>query len=351
MTTRVPFVPPQPPTTAVMGGRPVSSSTWTNASEQVNYLLGHGAQIIPATHMHVAISAGASKDLRFKVVMPYAATTLLWVVALRSSHATASSTVAISTPTGGTAVSYGVGAARGSAPIRHIEQRTSKVGTATEISIRIAPTVQGVYVESVSCFAMPRLSLALDSTDYGVDSASQMPRQPIYSASFGTGLGLSVLAGTAATCLTRARRCGLMHMPIPDNSTDAFAVTGATNLYGDSTPIGCAPALARKLYGSSTTGTLTAEVLAWQSGAGGTTYGVCNATTVSGATLTVNLGTAGSRLTTTPTWYSGTVAVDCEDLTASDGRRSTRWDDTLWTANRTAGADTIYIATISGYEA
>lgn len=349
MTTRVPFAPPQPPTYPVMSGRPVSSSTWGPASELVNYLMGHGAQVIPATHVPITIAAAASKDIRFKAVLPYACTTLLWTVSARSTGA-ASSSLAVTTPTSGSSVSYSVSTQRGNAPIRHIEQRTSKSGTAQEISIRLAPTTYGVSDIMIGCVALPRATLVQDTTDRGIDAATEAPRQPIYTSASGAGISLGQLAQQGDLALVRARRNGIFAMPLPDNTSDAISVTGATTLYGAAGPIGGSPVLARKLYSTSTTGLVTCEVLAWAS-VGATTYGAVTGAATSGGTLTVNLGTAGSRLTTTPTWYSGTVSMDCEDLTASDGRRSTRWDDLTWTANRTAGADTIYVATISGYEA
>lgn len=361
MTVSVPMQPALPAITAILGGRPVSASTWMAASQLVNHLLGRGACVIPAFHPGLAagIVAGTTRDFRFRTVLQAQTVALTWEVQLRSlaGLGAASAIVAITTPTSGSSVSYTVPA--GSAltlphTIRHVEQRTSQSASEVEINIRLAPTVNDVEVLSISCWAIPRAALDRTSTEYGIDQATQGPRQDIFVDPSSGGRSLNALMLDAVIASTTARRIGLLHLGLPDASGDAFQVTGAMGaLYAGGGPI-----LTRKIGRAATTGTVSCRVLAWAS-VGGTTWGTLQIDTTSGGvgTATIPLGSAGAKLTTTPTWYplvadaAKTFSVDCEDLTEPDGLPGSTFDDVSFQASLDGAAATIYIATISCWEA
>ncbi len=280
---------------------------------------------------------------------------LAWVVSLRSRDAARATDVTITAPTGTGTAQTVIAATVDALPFIYIEPRASQSSAETEVTIRLAVgAVAACDVMSISCFAISRGQLAQSSTDHGIDDYSVSPRQPIFDGGSGTGRSLGEALRVTQTAITTARRVGLFQLGLPDNSGDAIQLVSAVYLALYTGGVQC---LARKLYTSSTTGTVSCKALAWASStAGGGTYATMRVNTTSGGTgvTTLALGTSGARLTTTPTWYpnnAATFSVACEDLTTSDGLRGAAWDEVTFDALVNAGPATVYIATISGWEA
>ena len=344
----VPYCPPGPTPLPVQGGRPVSSTTWQAAALMSNYLLGHGSEVIPwhRPALSSGIPAGSTLDFRFRTALQAQTVALLWLVNARSLDAAGRPTaITLRAPYGsGTTTTYVANGQRGSRPLQYVQALTSQTTSAQELGIRIAPTTYACDVQ-IACIALPRGVLAKTTTDYGSDPAGATPRSAIYAGTAGTGLSLGELGRKGAVALTAARRVGHCHLSLPDSSTYAIQVTGAsTDLYV------ATPMLGRKLYRSSTTASVAVEVLAFAS-ASGTTYGTFTATSSHGSAV-ISLGSLGSELTTTPTWYGpGTLTVDAEDLTEATGLPSATFGTVTFAASLDAGAATIYVASISSYEA
>lgn len=350
MTGIVPSVIVVPGFAVAQAGRNVGSE-WYDAALMSNWLLGHGSQVIPAYYPNSGPAAAASKTYRFRTKLRTQAIQLVWVVTCRSTDTSLPATVTITTPAGGTpANAYASGACAYRArlvPIFHTQNLASQSNSDVEISITIAATTFGVNVESIACWEVPRASLVQDTTDYGIDPNSCAQRQPIYVPADGAGVSIGQVALNADRGRTTARRAGLLQWAVPANTTDAIAFTSTSPV--DVFSLG-APVLCRKQYTADTTGTVS--VKAYVACSDTTSTFRLRANTTSGGTAT-GIQALGAFAPASAFGWQGapfTFAMDCEDLSVSDGRRSARYDLLSFDITRITGAGTLYLASLSAYE-
>ena len=331
--------------TAIKSGLPVLGTTHSGIARLTNWAQGRGMVNIPAYSPGNTIAAAANGSYFFRVTPRYQAIQRVWAFTLRSTSTTIDTTVAIKVPyNAGSALATVVAGDDRDTLSTYIvvEDRASQSATEEEISCNLAVTGAGCVVESITCWDMPRAELAINANDDGVDLQTVAYRTPIRE---GTAESLGGEADAVVAALAACRRV-LMQWALPATTSEARSITGTS--YGNALGGGTSIILARKLYRSSTTGTLSAKVYAKT--ADTSDIADVRFTTTSGASATINIPAASHG---NFAWFGAplTFTADCEDLTVSDGRRSTRWDELTVEAKVTAGGDILYLASISVWEA
>lgn len=327
----------EPSSAPLVAGAPVSSLlTWHPAAAGTNWLNGTGAQLIPAAAIVLSKSSTTTNvQFRFRTYTRAQAIERIWAIQLQSTTTTgAAGTINVN--------SYGdmnvdvpaVGIVN--APFLYREVLSSQAAARTDHIVKVSSTGgKSVQVMSISCWEQWRTYLAESSNDNGVNEQSIRPRERVYVGNYPTTAD-SATAVYDAMLAADARRSGLFHFGVPD--TNAAARSGAyQSVLGLPAPI-----LTRKLTSGQTTGTVYWSAYAKVSGGSGD---IKVTTTHSGVSDSVNI-TNTSYAWTTPR----AISVDCEDLSAGDGRQSSTWDelDVLIQGN---GGQTLSLVACSVYEA
>ena len=317
MTRSAPLRRPEPynasATQLVLSGQPVSSQTWTSMGYLANWLRGKGAQLVPACFPERQITAGSTETFRFRVKTRSSAIQRVWMVALRTTAATAT-TAEIKAPSGtGTTVTVPVSSSLEGfrAPIVYVEDVASKAASEVEITVSIKANSNTVIVDSIGCYEQDRPVLNADATDLGVEVATLAVRQPIFEASNASAGGVyASLAGCDA------RRVGLFHWSVGASTLVTRSSATPANIF-----ILDAPILTRKLARSAVTGTVKWAIYGYVSGVGS---GTVTVTSTSGANDTITI------TNTVAAWSTAqTFDVDCDDMASDDGRQtagSPAWD-------------------------
>ena len=317
-------------------GRSVRAITWIDAARLQCWLAGRGSMDVPCHSPAVTISASGSSTFRYWTKPRYQTTRYAYSFVLRgASRGTATVTIA----SGGTAHSCPIGTRDDPRPHTIFVDRASQSTTEAELSFDItAPSGIDVTVESVSIEAVPRLVLSVSGSDLGADRLRHLARQPILDAYLATEV-LDRMNDLRDAC----RRVGMFQFS--RGTGDPWTSTGAAAaMFSDGIAL-----TGRYLYSADTLRTVRCVVLAMCSD--GTTAGAVNVSTVNGDSLAIAIPTG----TTSWTWLPATTsngAIDCraEDNTATDGFR-TAADEFDFTIERTAGAGTVSVATVSIFDA
>ena len=313
----VPLRRPEPysatATELVQSGSPVTAQTWTSMGYLGNWLRGKGAQLIPTCFPERTITAGTTETFRFRVKTRSSAIQRVWMVALRTTAATAT-TAEIKAPSGtGTLVTVAVGSSLDGfrAPVIYVEDVASKAASEVEITVSIKAVGNSVVVDSIGCYEQDRPVLNADSTDYGIELATLAVRQPIFEASNASAGGVYNALANAD-----ARRVGLFHWSVGASTLVTRSSATPADIFILDSPI-----LTRKLARSAVTGTVKWAIYAYLSGAG---TGTVTASTTSGASNTITITNTVAAWSTPQTF-----AVDCDDMASVDGRQTAgtpRWD-------------------------
>jgi len=332
MTTgaAVPALRPNFDTGGILSGDPVSAADWGAMAGLANFCNGHGGMLIPWCAIGRTVASAATETFHFYVAPKNRAVQRIWCVNMRGSAAGTSAQV---TPGGGSASTVFLGTVRSTraAAFFFSEPLSAKTNTAADTSISIKAISGNVVVESIAMYEQTRLNLAQDTTDYGVDLASVRMRQPIADYA-----NKSVAGVIDAYKNLDARRAGLFHWSTPD--AQAVQFTGGS--YQTLFPLS-PPALAAISTTGSTTGTITVAARAKvDAGTGQVRF------TAAGAGGNVVL----SITSTSFAWVSNTLSIDCENLSVSDGRRSSRWEGLTIEGNDNT-ATTLSVSAISVYRA
>lgn len=317
MPRSVPLRRPEPysasATSLIAVGQPVSSQTWTSLAYLSNFLRGKGAQLVPACFPERQITAGSTETFRFRVKTRSSAIQRVWMVALRTTAATATSAEIEAPGLTGTTVTVPVGASLDGfrAPTVYVEDVASKAASEVEITLSVKAISNTVIVDSIGCYEQDRPVLNGDATDLGVEVQTEAVRQPIFDA---TNVSLGGVYDGLAGC--DARRVGLFHWAVGASTLVTRSSATPANIF-----ILDAPILTRKLARSAVTGTVKWAVYGYLSGAG---TGTVTVTSTSGANNTITL-------TNTVAAWSATQSfdVDCDDMSSDDGRQTAgtpRWD-------------------------
>lgn len=320
----------------ILSGAPLSSlATWMPLGTACNWLLGSGAEIIPASAARLAnaeISSGSTSVYNFTIAPRAVAIERIWCFQLvgRTTETGAEAEVWADSGTHVTIPVPNSGIVN--PPMYYRQVLSAQSSTVAHVTFNAKATKQHVTVVGLSCTEQWRPFLAEAAPDYGVNVQSLRPRQPV-----GIGSSGNQSVGGIYTSLTNcdARRSGIFHFSVPDTApvTRAGAYTSVVGLG--------MPVLARKLTTGATTGTVYWTAYAKvNSNSGDIKIG----TSHSGVADSVNV-TSTSYAWTTPR----AIAIDCEDMAAADGRQATSWDE-LDVLIRGNSGGTLSLAAVSIYE-
>lgn len=349
MTARVVITPQYPSEAAVRCAAPVSARTWQNVAQNVNYALGHGMQIVPLHTPQTgatSVPKNNSREFHFRVEPRAQALARIWSVVVQPSG-TGRGEYTITAPAGtGTAVVAYASDRDTMAPVTYTEYLSAQSAAETEISIRIAvgneATDQDLQVMAIGCFEVPRAQLAMSSTDYGVDIETCGHRQPIYDA---TSAYVSI-SGVSSSLYQARQSCrrSLLQQSYGSDTTTAWST--ASTSYVDVTE-GAVPMLNRYLYNGDNQRPARFKVYCRHS-AGGVSCSV---------RLTMSRSAGTTTATFTPTtsfaWWpatAGSIDIDAEDMSSSDGLRSSTFDNARIEAKLDSASGTFYIGAVSVWE-
>lgn len=341
MAATVPVVRPGVSGAGISAGRPVRAYDWTSAAALENYIRGNGCSLVPRTTIGETIAAGTvTRTYRFRCRTNQFAKQRVYFLELLSATAGVSTIASVSV-NGATAVSVGCSTSKASVvPVELTENIGSPNQNEQEITVAVTSSATGsVTVMAIAIAEVPMAALA-PTADLGMDLGRVAPLAPIDIASVGRVQYDTVNATVGA--INAGRRVGMHHYVA--SGSEGAGITSTSTTFVSLYTAGCeAPHLGRYLYTGDTTRTLTFK--AYGKITGGATFSL-RLTMTSGATTTITTtsGVAG--------WFgtSNTIAVDCEDLSVSDGRRSARWDVAAIDYKTSSGAQTLTLYSVSIWE-
>lgn len=318
--------------------RPVRSFDWTGAGALANYLLGRGSVLVPQTEINETIAAGPNtRTYRFRVFTNPFPRQRAYLLELVSGTAGGLITASVNpNGAGATSVTVGTDYSTIQPAVFYEDIHSSTTQAEAEITIAVSSTAgAAVTVLSAMVIEMP-----VPEVPNGTDLGYLAPTASIDVS--GAGRVPLNSGGSQYGAINAARRAGMFHYCA--GGSEGNGVTGTNTAYTAIYTAACEqPCLGRFLYSTDTT-----RSLAWKA------YGKI----AGGATLSVRITmTSGDVqvITTTSaagTWFGGpgTLAVDAEDLSAIDGRRSTRDDLALIEVKTSDAAKAYNLYTVSGWE-
>lgn len=345
MTAPVNSTPSVPAFAAsVLNGRPVLGTDWIATARAIDYVRGRGGVLVPAydpVHtINVAdLGTATATDFHFRVMHREPCFARVWVLGMYQSTAPTyadGAVVAVSAPAGGTPQNFSLSGASidASDPVVFIERLSAVVVGEQDVTLRIefANTIKGAGgkygLYSVGCFELPRADLNVVGTgaDGGVDIDTLRALQVIYDGPAGQSVAG---VGDALTVIeAQSMRPGLMAWDLPDD----YAVTTVA-VWADFFP--SYPPTYAHIMSGATKAVLPRVRAKVDVG----TVGEVRVTTRLGATTTISItGTAFGYVD------GGTVALDAEDLSTADGRRSGASEAVRWEWRRVSGAGNLYVS-------
>lgn len=324
---------------------PVRAVSWVSAARLHNWVAGRPITVVPCFRPGLGDNQNDSSNYYFRFAPRYQDVRYVLRLRLSAESTTTRSGCSVTVPVGGT--SYNVTAqprafgdpAEHEFPINLASQGTSEI----DLSFTLAETSDSgrVRIEACSIEAVPRVFLVDDSSDLGLDRLRFNHRAPI------TADDLGKLLARQNELLAAARRAGQWHHAF--GSLDAYSTTSTTFV----NPFGAAGGpnmglLGRALYNGDTTRTFGWTVRGYCS-TGATSGQVQISNTSGGAALdSIDIPTS---TTSAAFMASSTFTADVEDNAEADGIPSSTWDDHTIEIKRTAGAGTVYLESISIWEA
>lgn len=323
MAAVVPHFRPDFDTGGLKSGLPVSARDWGHLASLGNFCNGHGGMLIPWTSLNFDQKSAGANVYHFYVGPKNRAVLRRWRVNLRSTGGT---TAAVTCGSASAVTVHSIASVTGrTSAYEFVEPLAAKTNTAGDTTLSI--DADDVLIESVAMYEETRAWLAMDTTDYGVDVTSVRVRQPIADIA-----NRAVRGASDAYKNLDARRAGVFHWSTP--TTNALGVTAGA--LTDIFPL-YPPALAAVVGTGTTTSTFTCAVYAKvDAGAGDVTF----SSTQAGGTVTL------APNTTSFAWYTGSLTINAEDLTATDGRQSSAWE-TIRIRAQKATATQMDVAAIS----
>lgn len=306
----VPMRRPEPTEALVRVAAPVSTLTWNSAAYLANWLRGKGAQLVPWCFPERTITSTNTETFRFYTKPRTSAIERVWGVLL-STTSSARVTADVKVPASGTAQTVIVSSsAELRVPYVFVETLGAKSGTAGQIDMSIKANGGNLVVEGIACYEQDRPYLATDSTDYGIDVATTQSGQPIFYSANQSYRGVVQALENAD-----ARRTGIFHWSVGDSTSCAQSSATPTTIFTHGVPV-----LGRFQYTGSTTSSVK-----WAA------YCKVNAAGSGTITATTSSSSVNDPLTVNWTSYQWStpraISIHAEDLTATDGRRSSAWDE------------------------
>lgn len=332
---RVGPVPPFVSNQSIKNGLEVRGAVYQNAAALNNWLITRGGQLLPAT-MIGAMSASDSFVLNLSLYPRAYAKHRAWIVGGRP---TTSAPFQV-TITAGSSSTFTFTADRPAAPQIHLQEVATPDDAINETSITIAcPAGSGAgFVDCLACFEVPR-PIVSTIEDLITPEDVFVQGRPI-GADLVTLVENIYDAGGEESNDEIIRRNGLFWWSVPTSA--AFSTTSTTYV-----PIFTLlkPAVlgAYENNAGGAVARVNASVYARRTGTSSTSNRF-RVTTTSGHSAEIICNT------TSWAWQPGTpntssFSVDSEDLSASDGRRSSRSDELTFELKAIAGA-TVEIAAI-----
>lgn len=310
---------------AVVVGAPVASTDWQRAAAVQNWIAGRGRQNIPTFKP----DHGANKNTTFRyalyILPSYAAIDLVCMVATKQA-------LAIALP----------GSLETPFPVALSASPRASYGTSAitlDLDV-VAPVNPDITVESIAVYEVPRARIEQTASAGGIDTVALASGQPITAAS------VDALRDATNDDTFGARTLAFHAVPYSNGSstittyaTSSTSATYAAVVGGDGVPV-----LARKRRTTDSTRIVKARCYGWVTGA--TTGQFRVTSSANGASSVV------SFTNTSPAWSSEItdLEVNCEDLSAADGRPGAAWDELTAESRRSAGAGTVYVAGWIVYE-
>lgn len=340
MIARVPRAFSFPARTGIASGKPVRYGQHAQIGRALNYLAGRGTVLVPAMRTNNQLAAkNATTTYRFQLWGKAQATHRLWWVSLVAQSGSCYCT--FTDPSGGTINFTAMTAATTSARmvtgpgIYHLETVSSPADGPTAATVSIYndnASASDVLLDGISCFEIPRLTLDADATENGIGTDTIQPDAPIFDD---VGLSIGGMSRAVAKTLAYDPRT-LFQWALGDNNGVAISAGAWAEVFEEGPVI-----QPSHLYRSETTRAIRCYVYARSDAA--TTADV-KFTATSGANCTVSIpgGSSGG-------WYSADMSPGpyAEDLSTSDGRRSTTTEILKVEVSRTAGAGNAYLESIS----
>lgn len=313
----------------VRSGDPLRGMMWTSFARALNYANGTWRTLIPWCSPNVEIHASApARALTFKAFPSLQTSHRMWRLAFGSTveDETMHGSVTFTDPSGGTSTFTPTSVGEYS-----YHDHVEAVAVRTSAETTLAPTLEGdgyAGLIGLACYEGPRRELVVDAIDGGLSLFSMMGGAPILGGV--TGHSLGAIPDAVARALARNRRTMLQWAVFNEAPWDTTSAS-----YVD-TPVAGLEVLERHLYAGDGSGAAAAAVraLAWVSGGTGDLE---IATAVGTETIAISA--------TSPTWVSGTLPIDTEDMTTAYGRRSAA--QVLTVQARKNGGGTLYLAGIS----
>lgn len=334
MTAFPPFRRTHPSESFVLSGLLVSSGqTWAPIVANTNWLNASGACLVASScgdSSKNSVGSGATCVWRFRTYTRIQAIERIWMFQLTGAKGSTGCDIkAGSSATQTFYVTEGV-----TNTYLYTETIAAQASTTTDLTFQVTSNGAATVVQSISCWEQYRSRLEATNTDFGIDLASVRPGSRIYAPTAPTlieSISGVVYGGSGAD----PRRVGLFSWSVPASNPAT-----RTGTYQAITGLGC-PVLTRKLADGATTGTVYWSAYAKVNAGNGDVQVI---TSHSGVSDSVNV-TGTSFAWTTPR----AISVDCDDLSAVDGRQSSTWDEV--TVNiRGNGGNTLSIAALSIYE-
>lgn len=327
----------------ILIGYSVRGVPWIHASRLHNWVAGRGYPLVPDHAPLVIIAGSGTSEFYYRVRVRYQTTRLRFSILLTTSSESSTCQVQIppGTAQGG---SFTVFNRKRATPVVFDVDLSYQADEETTLSLKILNTgAANVIVEGIHVEALPRAFLvAQDPNDLGSNRLAFWHRQPISERNF----ALNLL--DLQSVLKRSARRAMFQHSWGSDAPWSTAVAGPTAVFDDKFGL-----IGRALYEGDTTRELSWRVRARCSD--GSTAGEVTLTNTgagsASSTITIPAGsTAGSFF---PPVADDPAVFDCdaEDVTDSWGLRGSAVDEHQITVTRTAGSGTIYLETISIWEA
>lgn len=328
----VPHFRPRVSADRVRNGFTVSARDWASLGAAANFVNGHGGQLIPASWVFRTISAGSSDTYNLRLPRKRQAVRRWWCLQVASTNSAVPSIINVNAGSASVSgVSIPASVTSRVSNVLVAEDLSSVSNTVQDVTLTItAPLGTGALdVHGFSVFEETRAFLNQNITDRGIDIAQFRARQPIASEARDLvnayGNADARRAGYFCWTTTTADPLSFSEDSFEAVNKNAIPIEAAKALYlVDDIPLTCA------VYARVTAANNSGEVRFSSQYAGDT------------LDLTVN--------NTAWKWYDGTLDVQCENQSTSNGLTSNLWENVEIEA-RALDEATLEIATIQIYRA
>jgi len=339
MSARTPRAFSFPARTGIASGKPVRYGQHVQIGRALNYLAGRGTVLVPAMRSSNQLAAkNATTTYRLQLWSKVQATHRVWWVNLVAQSGPCYCT--FTDPSGGTIDVTALTPATTSARMvtgpgfYHLETVTSPANGPVAASFTVynsSSSASDVLLDGISCYEVPRLTLDL-ATEGGIDTDTIQPDAPIFDD---VGLSIGGMSRAIGDALAYDPRT-LFQWALGDNNGVTINAGAWAEVFEEGPVI-----QPSHLYRSETTRAIRCYV-----------YGRSDVTTSADVKFTATSGancTVSIPVNSGGAWYYADMSPGpyAEDLSTSDGRRSTTTEILKVEVSRTAGAGSAYLESIS----